>query len=329
MHVLTLTDIAKRLDPSGKISMIVEMLAQTNEILQDMPFIEGNLETGHRTTVRTGLPTVAWRLLNQGIVPSNSRTAQITEATGILEAWSETDKDVADLGGNPAAVRLSEAEPFIEAMGQEMASTVFYGDSSTAPEEFTGLSPRYSSLSAENSRNIVNAGGVDAADNASIWLICWGPNKVCGIYPRGSKVGLDHKDFGEQVIESTAGVGGARLLAYRDRWQWKAGVAVKDWQYAVRICNIDISALVAKVAAADLFDFMIKAIHRIRVVQNGQCYFYMNRTVHQMLDIQTRDDVQVGGGLTFQNSDGAWRSAFRGIPIRICDALLDTEARVV
>jgi len=49
----TLAEWAKRLDPDGKVAKIVEILNQTNEILMDMMFVEGNLPTGHRTTVRT------------------------------------------------------------------------------------------------------------------------------------------------------------------------------------------------------------------------------------------------------------------------------------
>ena len=84
---LTLLDWAKRLDPTGKVARVVEMLEQTNEILQDMLWMEGNLPTGHRTTVRTGLPSVAWRLLNGGVTPSKSTTAQIDEQCGMLEAY--------------------------------------------------------------------------------------------------------------------------------------------------------------------------------------------------------------------------------------------------
>jgi len=54
-NALTLIDFAKRIDPDGKTPKIVELLAQTNEILDDMKFMEGNLPTGHRITVRTGL----------------------------------------------------------------------------------------------------------------------------------------------------------------------------------------------------------------------------------------------------------------------------------
>lgn len=325
--VLTLADFAKSLDPNGRVATVIELLSQQNDILTDMLWKEGNLPTGERTTVRTGLPTVAWRLLNQGVAGSKSTKAQIDEQTGMLEAWSEVDKDLAELNGNTSAFRLSEAKAFIEAMNQEMAQTLFYGNSGLAPEEFTGLSIRYSSLSATNAQNIVSGSG-SGSDNSSVWLVCWGDNSIHGIYPKGSMAGLMHEDLGLVTVESSAGIGGTRLRAYQDHWQWKCGIALKDWRYCVRIPNIDISNLVAKSSAADLIELMIKAIYRIPNLSGTRPVFYMNRTCGQMLDIQRRDDVVTGGGLTYENVDGKRVMSFRGIPIRICDQLLETESAV-
>jgi len=326
-NVLTLADWAKRLDPDGKVDAIVEMLSQTNEILTDMLFMEGNLPTGHRSTVRTGLPTAAWRLLNQGITPSKSTTAQVDEAIGMLEAWSEVDKDLAELNGNTGAFRLSEAQAFVEAMNQEMASTFIYGNSGTAPEEFNGLALRYNSLSGANAQNIIDAGGT-GSDNSSIWLVSWGAQTTFGVFPKGSKAGLVHEDHGLVTVETTAGIAGSRMRAYQDRWQWKLGVVVKDWRYTVRAANIDISDLVAKSSAADLFDTMIKMMHRIPNLRLGRPVFYMNRSVFQMLDIQGRDDVQSGGGLKFENVEGVIQRTFRGVPVRLVDALTEAEAQI-
>ena len=326
--VLTLADWAKRLDPDGKTPMIVELLAQTNEILMDMLFKEGNLPTGERTTVRTGLPTVYWRLLNQGVNPSKSTTAQVDEACGMLEAYSEVDKDLAELNGNTSSFRLSEAQAFIESMNQEMSSTFFYGNSSLAPEEFNGLSVRYSDLSAANAQNIVDGGGT-GADNSSIWLVVWGAQTLHGIFPKGSKAGLQHEDLGLVTVETTAGVAGARMRAYQDHWQWKAGVALKDWRYVVRIPNIDISNLVSGTGAADLIDLMIKAMHRIPNINVGKACFYMNRSLFQYLDIQRRNDVATGGSLAYDVVDGKRIASFRGVPIRIVDSLTEAEAQVV
>jgi len=325
---LTLTDWAKRLDPDGKVPSVVELLSQTNEILTDMLWNEGNLPTGHRVTVRTGLPTVAWRLLNGGVTPSKSTTAQIDEQTAMLEAWSEVDKDLAELNGNINAFRLSEAMAFIEAMNQEMAQTLFYGNSGLAPEEFTGLATRYSAISgATNGSNVITGSGA-GSDNSSVWLVGWGDRSIFGIFPKGSKAGLIHEDYGIQTVTVGTGIGGAKMRAYQERFQWKAGIALKDWRYVVRIPNIDISNLVAKSSAADLIELMIKATYRLPSLNNCRPVFYMNRTCMQMLDIQRRDDVMTGAGLTWETVDGKRQGTFRGIPIRCVDALTETEATV-
>lgn len=325
--VLTLADWAKRLDPDGKVPTIVELLEQTNEILTDMLWKEGNLPTGERTTVRTGLPTVAWRLLNQGVTPSKSTTAQIDEGTGMLEAWSEVDEKLVKLNGNTNEFRLSEGMAFIEAMNQEMAQTLFYGNSGTSPEEFLGLAARYSDPSATNGSNVIDAGGA-GSDNSSIWLVGWGANSVYGIFPKGSKAGLSHEDYGVETVEVTAGVAGNRMRAYREKWCWDAGIALKDWRYVCRIGSIDISALVGVSGAADIIELMIKAMYRIPNIKSVRPVFYMNRTCIEMLDILRRNDVISGGQLTYQMVDGKMDYAFRGIPIRLCDAILESESLV-
>lgn len=322
--LLTLADHAKRLDPSGKIGKIVELLEVANPMIEDIAFMEGNLVTGHRTNIRTGLPAVYWRLMNQGVANSKSTTAQVDEACGMMEARSQVDKDLANLASDLGAFRLSEAKPFVEAMSQEASQTLIYGNSSTAPEEFTGLAARYSSLSATNAQNIITGGGA-GSDNSSIWLICWGEDTVHGVFPKGSQAGLVHEDLG---LADAFDASNNRFRAYLDLWQWKLGLVLKDWRYAVRIPNIDVSNLVAKSSAADLADLMIKATHRIPNLAKGKCCYYMSRSVYQMLDIQRRDDVIAGGQLTYKEVDGVQNMSFRGIPVKICDSILETEAAV-
>lgn len=321
----TLADVAKRIDPDGKIATIVELLSQTNPLLEDMSWIEGNLPTGHRTTVRTGLPSVGFRALNEGVTPGKSTTAQVDEGCAILEGLCEVDVDLAKLNGNTAQYRLTEGQAFTEAMNQQMASTTLYGNVLTSPKAFTGLAPRYNALSGTTSQNVINAGG-SGSDNTSIWLVCWGPNTITGIYPKGSQAGLVHEDLGEQLIQTGTGIATGRMKAYVDRWQWKCGLVVRDWRYAVRIANIDISNLTAESAAADLTKLMIKAIHRIPSMGMGRPVFYVNRTVRQMLDIQALN--KASSQLSLENFDGKLVTTFRGIPVRTVDQLIEAEAAV-
>lgn len=323
LTALTLADWGKRVDPNGKIDKIIELLGQTNPILEDMPFVEGNLPTGHRTTVRSGLPTATWRLLNYGVQPSKSTTVQITDSAGMLEAYAEVDKSLADLNGNTSEFRLSEDRAFIEAMNQQMAQTLFYGDTSVNPQQFMGLSSRYSSKAAGNGQNIIDAGGT-GTDNTSIWLVVWGENTVHGIFPKGQKAGLQHQDLGEQTLTDASG---GKYQGYRSHYKWDNGLTLRDWRYVVRIANIDVSDLSVAGSAANIVTLMVKALHRIPNRGMGKPVFYMNRTVGQALDLQSLDKASLA--LTVKETEGDWWTAFRGIPIREVDAILETEARVV
>jgi len=320
---LTYTDWAKRYN-DGRISVIVELLSQTNEILDDMRWVEGNLPTGHRTSVRTGLPQGTWRQLNYGVQPTKSTTTQITDACGMLETYSEIDKALAVLNGNSAEFRLSEDKAFLEGLSQQLAQTLFYGNTATSPEKFMGLAPRFNTASgtAAISQNVIDAGGT-GADNTSVWLVVWGDLTVHGIFPKGSKAGLQMRDLGEQTLTD---INGNRFQGYRTHYKWDAGLTVRDWRYAVRIANIDVSDLSAP-TPPDLTKFMIKATHKVPSLKTGQPVFYMNRTGRQWLDIQaaTKDNVM----LKISEFEGRPVREFLGIPIRTCDQILNTEPRVI
>lgn len=334
---VTLLDVAKATDPNGNTAEVAELLNQTNEILLDMYVMEGNLPTGHQGTVRTGLPTAIFRQLYQGVPPSKSAKAKVEDACGMLEARSEVDIDTANLNGNLPSFRLSEAQSFLEAMNQTMAGTLFYGNTAVNPERFMGLAPRYSTISgATNGQNIIDAGGT-GADNTSVWLVVWGKNTVAAIYPKGSKAGLLQEDLG---IIDAFDANNARFRAYADRFQWKLGLHVKDWRYIVRIANIDVSDLVGATGtqnAQQLLKLMIRAFARIPYPGMGTPVFYAGRTVKEMLSVQALDKSQnalaivpaanqmgsVGPGSVQKQLE------FFGVPVRTCDQLLTTEARVV
>ena len=324
----TLVDVTKRLDPDGKPAVVAELLSQLNEPLADIPWIEGNLPTGHKTTVRTGIPAATWRQLNYGVIPTKSSTAQITDVCGMLETYSVIDKDLADLNGNTAAFRLTEDTAFIEGMHQQFTQALFYSSVAANPERITGLSPRYSSLSAGNASNIIDAGGT-ASVNTSIWLVVWGPNTIHGIYPKGTKAGLAHEDV-TTAAPIPDGNGGL-YQAYQTKYQWKCGLTVRDWRYAVRICNIDTSASAGGLQSTtppNLYRLMVRAMNKIPSLKMGRPAFYVNRAVKTWADIQAMEKTT----LAFQSiidAQGQPFLTFRGVPVRLTDQLLNTEARVV
>lgn len=321
----TLLDLARASDPDGKIATIVEIMNEVNEVLDDMVVIEGNLPTGNITTLRSSIPTPAWRKLNEFVSPTKGRTVQITDNCGEMKAFTQVDKKLANINGNSAAWRLSEDRVHIEGMAQEFANTLFYGSEGTQPEAFTGFGPRYNALSGiANSENIITGGG-SGSDNGSIWLIVWGADTVFGIVPKGSKAGVEMQDLGEETaIDSN----GALMRVLRSEYTWNAGLAVRDWRYAVRIPNIDKSLLTKDAASgADLADLMFQAMRRVPSLSRGKPAFYMSRDMITMLSRQTVN-LTKGSTLTAEMVGGKLVTSFQGIPVRRVDALSADETVV-
>lgn len=346
MAFLTLADWGRRVDPDGTIADVAEILSQCNEIYDDMLWREGNLPDGHQTTVRTGLPEGTWRRLYQGVAYTKSTTAQVREGIGELVAYSQIDRTLAQLNGDLAAFRMSEDNAHIEGLSQQMATVLFYGNSSINPSQFTGLSPRYNTTSAstaQNATNVLSAGGTGSS-NTSIWLVGWGERTVYGLFPKGSKAGLVFEDKGDTVPGYDAS--GARYEAYTSYFRWQGGLCLEDWRYVVRIPNIDTTSAAGGLASStppDLFALMSKAVVRLptmsrrvsgivktdapnEVAPGISPAFYVNRTTRQYLDIQAIRDKNVL--LSPTEYAGGPVLEFRGVPIRVCDALVNTETTV-
>jgi hypothetical protein len=126
----------------------------------------------------------------RGVPNAKSTTAQIVDTCGNLETYAVIDKDIADLNGNTAEFRLSEVRAFLEGMSQQVAATFIYGNQHTNPERFTGLAPRYSTVTAANSQTATTS-STPAAPHR--------PTPPCGSslgarhHPRHLPQGQDHR----------------------------------------------------------------------------------------------------------------------------------------
>lgn len=314
----TLLDQIKRTDPRGGIAKIIEALQQRNPILMDANVQEGNLPTGHRTVIRSGLPSVGWRRINEGTDPSKSTTEQVDETCGELVGRSVVDRSLARINGNEAAFRASEDKGFLQSMNNEVASTLFYGSTKTHPEKFHGLSPRYDALTAnENSANVIDCSVASSgSDQLSMWFITWGPETAYMIYPKGSKVGLEMTDLG---LDYEVDRNNKRFLAYRTHFTWNLGLVIADWRYHVRICNIDKSAITA--TGSELVNAMVEAYNQVYDMNMGRTVIYANRTLVTKLDLQVMNKANIW--FAPMEWHGRKITGFRGIPIVQCDALID------
>ncbi len=326
---LDLIDLYKAHDDEAfqQAAVIIEMLAETNPVLDDAVAVECNLGVKHRTTIRTGLPDVTWGQLYKGINQSKGETAQVDDTTGFAEALSSVDKRLLDLTGNPNAMRLSEARGFLEAMSQEVASRLFYGNVETDSEQFTGFAPRFNDKSAANGGQVVDAGGA-GADNTSVWMVTWGENACHTIYPKGSRAGIAREDKGEQRVLDGSG---DPYYVKEELFRQHIGLVVRDWRQVVRIANIDVSELQS--GNVDIYKFMRQGFWKLRKhrVSGGRIAIYCNSDILEALDAASTPTTSTSASfvrLTPQQVDGREVMTYRNFPVRQTDALLNTEAQV-
>ena len=336
-----LVDWARMADPDGTIADIAWLLAQSNEILKDMIWQEGNLPLGHKVTVNVGLPQGTWRGNNQGVGSNKPINAQYQFSIGELVSYSMVDKSEANLNGEVGKFRWNQDQAHIEGMSQQIASALMYSNEATTPQQFTGFSPYYNTLNtavAKSAENVIDGGGTQSA-NASLWLVGWGDNTTFGIFPKGSQAGLVYEDKGDIVplYDST----GNRFEGYTSYFCWKIGLAVKNWEYNVRIANLDTTtAGLAGTSPADLYVLMSHAVTKLPTLTRRASgitevdapgdpalgimpAWYCNRTIRTYLDIQAIRDKNVL--LSSKDYAGNPVMEFRDIPIRVVDALTNSE----
>lgn len=317
----TLVDRATLLGRNGKALTVAQLLAQTNDIIADMPYVDANEGLTHKILQQVGLPEAYWAQINKGIPDSKAKQIAVKEGTAILQSLQNTDTRMPDVN----VIRSNNMVASMSSLANKMASEFFYGTAAN-PEGLVGLSARYSSSSSGNGQNIIKMGG-SGADNASIWLIGLGRRAIYGILPKDYSAGIKHKDQGmHPVVDGD----GNSYMAHRDEYMFASGLAVEDWRCAVRICNIDVSVVGADPdgSSVSLNNAIIKASHRVPslTMPGVKYYLYMNADMLTALDTQRTN--KSNGFLNVREVDGVMRNYWRDIPVRRCDALLSTESAV-
>lgn len=320
----TLAEVANRTDRNGKVVVIVETLKQTNEILEDMRWVECNETMGYKHVERTGLPKATWRMLNRGVDYGKSTTTTVTDTCASLEVYAQYDKKLLELSQDANAFRASEDRAFLQGMNIQMAERLFYGEKQD-DANFVGFGPRYNTLDktkARTAENVISAGSTKANANTSMWLICWGDQTAHGIYPKGSKAGWQHEALPQTTLFDPDG---KPYEGYRTHYSWDMGLTVRDWRYIVRVCNIDLSDT-ASTADEALLGHLIEAVEKLPDLKTGEPIFYCNKELRTRLRNILRKAPNVQ--LSLDQAAGKHVMKFDEVPVKRCDVLKNTEPLV-
>lgn len=322
----TLLDVMKLLDPDGSPAQVIKLLAEENNLLNTMPFFPTNKELYHQITVQTGLPGAAYVGINEGVDATKGNTAQMTFDTGFIETRDQTDDNLLQVSGNAGGLLSMETMMKLESMGQTHTSTMFNGTLANA-KAFVGLIEYYStpSTNPQNSGFNILDGGGSGSDNESIWLVCWGPMRVYGIFPKNIGTAGFIRTF--DGMHNAAADNGKTLRVWQNTYKWHAGLVVADWRSAIRIANLDISLLKASAPGeTKLVDLLVTAIERVRGVGPKSPQIYMSEQMKTFLRLQIRKESNVN--LTFENVAGKEVMMFDGIPVNKVDQLTLEETVV-
>ena len=340
--LMTYSEWGLRHDTTGKISTMVDLLSQKNGIVEDMMTVECQSGNAFEYTQVVKLPTPTRRSYNQGIPATQGGVVKQVSTCIEYADWSKIDASLAELGGDVSGLRMQEDMLHMEGLSQLVANDLFYGNKATDPTQFTGLANIYYTVNPATSLiagNVIDCGGTGST-NTSMWLVTWGPRHIHALFPKGTQAGMKHIDMG---INFAVDAAGNEYRVYRSYIEWKLGLAIHDWRFAVRAANIDVTLLNGG-SAANLINTLVRMTQRVPIqpvgvgpVQNatdestklvmGRSAIYVNRTIATYLDLQAMNKTNVL--LKMEEWDGEAVTTFRGIPIRIVDALVNTESRVV
>lgn len=333
-----LLDHAKQFSPTGDEYAVAKVLEQSNPVIKDMPVIESNDESGHTYAVQTGIPEPTWRRAYQGVEPTKHTQKVVHDTYGRMSAYSIVDVAVAEKGGKIAETRAAMAEHHLEGMAQSMARKVFYGSNADNEKSFIGLAPRFGFTSgAESSANVISNGGSGANVQSSIYLVGWGKNKAFGFYPKGTRAGIKRYDYSANGPVPCELESGKTFPGYKEQYEWLMGMAVADWRYSARLCNIQAPTSMDNDACKALFKNFMKAVNQIHNVDAVNLVAYCSRDVKFALrngfllsggtlapQVYVQNELDKSGNKGYANHD----LVIDCIHVKADDAILQTEAVV-
>ncbi len=318
-NTTTLSDLVKMLGPDGKLLRFANILEKLSPVINDLPFVRGNLTTGHRVQVVTSLPSPTSRRLNQRVLPTKATSDQNDEQCAQLVDYADVDCSIAEMSGDVEGYRMKQAMLHMQGLTHEFERQFFYGNSAVVQEEMDGVLPRL----AAAADNVIDAGGA-GADNSSIVLACYSESTIYGITPKDLPSGIRHENKGRRVSETTAGL----IDVYTDRWELNCGLCVEDPRWLAAIRAIDVSTVVADKTGATtgLINLILDLLHSVPNIDSPlvKPVLYMNRTLAKCLDIQAQNKSNLH--LEIGHEEGDRKVKVRGVPIHVSDALTETES---
>lgn len=334
---LTVAELIRREAPDGTLARIVDVISQTNRILNHITWIECNQGVYHEDTRTVTEPSGAERNYDEGVSPEAGVSEKVTEVTCMLDGISEVDEAKMNSRSDPGAFRLDEDARFLRGMTKTFVSRLFDGNPATDFRRIRGINQRtdYNTLTSPYVYDNADGKASVTENKTSVYFIQFGDQMVNCIYPRNNPNGggilpVKMRDFGLTIINQ-AGTSEAKKYPARQTWfSCDFGIFIHDPRCIRRIVNISTSNIDGVDDFAWHEDKMIDAYHDLE--HNGEsCVIFCNKTV--LAQAQKRSNEKGNAFFSTQNEgEGPFAhpvTRFNGIPMERVDQITSNQATVV
>ena len=333
---MTLAELKLRENPDGTVADLIDVISTDNEgFFNDATRIIANNGTFNEATRVATKPSGAERNFNEGYPIEAGKGEKVTEPTEKLGSISQIDVGLVEEADNPAKFRMDEETLFLSGIMETHISRFFDGDRAANPKQINGLNTRadYNTLSSAQVFDNADGAASATANKTSLYVIQWGPKMVNMLAPRSGRSGSGSfpvtrtsmpKAFVNDPLDSTK-----RLLVYETQFEINFGIFIHDPRMIFRQANISTT----NIDGVDDFSWDEKYLIRIfNQLRNGGrgAVIYVNRTLASQF-MERANDKGNANWTASMEGDGPFAkpvTRFWGIPVRVIDAITNTQATI-
>lgn len=260
----------------------------------------------YKTNVRTGVPTVGFRQVNQGTAVAGGTYEQRLVECYLMNPQFEVDKAAADAYVDGAMAYLAlEAGSIMEGAMQSLGKAFFYGTNAAKglANAFPGLLQAYDNTNME-----VDAGGTTADTGSSVWLVRFGPQHVQWVLGNGGSANMS-----EVTEVRLADANSNPYTAYRQELYLRPGLQVGSLYSVARIKKVTADN------GKTLTDALIySALSKFPTGIRPDVILMSRRSLYQLRASRTATNAT--------GTPAPIPTEVEGIPIEVTDSISDTEA---
>lgn len=335
-NALTLRDTAEAArKKTGELKeTILDLVSQENGVMNDATFVRADNGDRLSSDFINYNPQGEWVALGDGVAASKTGFSTAWDTCGRIKARVQIPQELYDRTKQKEELVHRHIRAISNGMQEQVASAIFYANIANEPRKFNGLSDFYDKYSRSGATrrhfdfNVINAAPTSTAALRSIWLVGWGDMGVTCFYPEMSNsAGLTVGPMEKMPVDTSKDGSGKITWHLTQEITWDVGLAVRNFQCAGRLCNIDLTTARSTASYAQSLITLLRHL-RSRVKTAGvKRAFYMDENTWEIIEDALASLTQTNaikyGDLQQSKPDTLW-----GIPIHVCDALDTNEASV-